>query len=520
MSGTIKFLNSNTALGNRVAVGVSSIVGPTGPKGDFGGPQGLQGLVGSGGGGGGSQGAQGYQGLAGVTGSQGYQGFQGLFGATGTQGLQGLAGAIGATGPSNPGVQGYQGLIGATGAGFQGLAGAIGPTGPSNPGVQGLMGVTGSFGLQGVQGIAGVAIGSLANVKLSYTRTTDSPAFSNAGNKLYAFSGATGGINNTPASNITFNPALGSFTVSQQGDYYFDARLIIKGNNNPDFITTDVYVNTGTVYNYTHVAYGIVSPVAFPIGLYLPLNIGDTVNIACYTTGTVGSITIKAGTTMNMFRITNGPTGSFGATGPIGPTGPAGIGGGGSSQWISSTGGIIYYSSGSIGIGKANPTGSLDIVGTVSITGPLNLTGNMNMIGNMNMTGSLNIAGNIVYTTTGSLINPTFQNYQETVNLGTSSTSSYVINCNTGNNFSVTLATATTAFTFINVPATGTLENINLFLTQDNSGGRFATFPASVSWGNPSTPVLSTTGNATDIIALTTFSGGSKWFGFLAGKGF
>jgi hypothetical protein len=49
MSGTIKFLNSNTALGNRVAVGVSSIVGPTGPKG-------LQGPVGSGGGGGGSQG--------------------------------------------------------------------------------------------------------------------------------------------------------------------------------------------------------------------------------------------------------------------------------------------------------------------------------------------------------------------------------------------------------------------------------------------------------------------------------
>jgi hypothetical protein len=446
---SVKFLNSNTALGARVAVGVSALVGPTGPGGS----------------------------------------------------------------------QGFQGLVGSTGSGFQGLQGSIGPTGPSNPGVQGLMGVTGSFGLQGVQGIAGAAVGSLANVKLSYTRTTDSPAFSNAGNKLYPFSGATGGLNNTPASNITFNPVLGSFTVSEQGDYYFDARLIIRGSNNPDFITTDIYVNTGSVYNYTHVAYGIVSPVSFPIGLYLPLNIGDRVNIACYSTGTAGPITIKAGTTMNMFRITNGPTGSFGATGPIGPTGPAGSGGG-SSQWISSTGGIIYYSSGSIGIGKANPTGSLDVSGIVSITGPLNLTGNMNMIGNKNMTGSLNMAGNIVYTTTGSLINPTFQNYKETVNLGTSSTSSYVINCNTGNNFNVTLATATTAFTFINVPATGTLENINLFLTQDNSGGRLATWPASVSFGNPSTPVLSTTGNATDIIALTTFSGGSKWFGFLAGKGF
>ena len=93
---------------------------------------------------------------------------------------------------------------------------------------------------------------------------------------------------NNESSQYAFNPVLGNFTVSQQGDYYFDARLIIKGNNNPDFITTDVYVNTGTVYNYTHVAYGIVSPVAFPIGLYLPLNIGDTVNIACYSTGTAG----------------------------------------------------------------------------------------------------------------------------------------------------------------------------------------------------------------------------------------
>jgi hypothetical protein len=195
-----------------------------------------------------------------------------------------------------------------------------------------------------------------------------------------------------------------------------------------------------------------------------------------------------------------GSTGSIGSTGAVGPTGPAGAGGTG--QWISSTGGIIYYSSGSVGINKANPTGSLDVVGLVS------------------MSGSLNITGNISYTTTGSLINPTLQNYRETVNIGTSSTSSYVINCSTGNNFNVTLATATTAFTFINVAPTGTLSNITLFLTQDNSGGRLATFPSSVSWGNPSTPVLSTAGNAIDILSFSTFTGGSKWFGFMSGRGF
>jgi hypothetical protein len=298
MSGTIKFLNSNTALGNRVAVGVSSIVGPTGPKGDFGGPQGLQGPVGSGGGGGGTQGPQGLMGL------QGYQGF------------------IGATGPSNPGVQGFQGLIGNVGS-----TGSIG--------VQGLRGSTGTQGFQGL-------------------------------------------------------------------------------------------------------------------------------------------------------------IGATGATGSIGPQGPIGGGGTGSSQWISSAGGIIYYSSGSVGIGKANPTGSLDVVGLVSISGALNMNGNV--------------------------INSTFQNYKETVNLATAGTT-YIVNCNTGNNFQITLTTGTT-FSFINITPTGTLANVNLFLTQDTTGNRLITWPSSVSWGNPGAPVLSTTGGAIDIVSLSTFTGGSKWFGFLSGRGF
>ena len=155
-----------------------------------------------------------------------------------------------------------------------------------------------------------------------------------------------------------------------------------------------------------------------------------------------------------------------------------------------------------MGIGKANPTVPLDVVGAVSIT------------------GTLNISGNISYATSGSLINPIFQNYKETVFIGTSSSSSYVINCSTGNNFGITLATATTAFTFSGIAPTGTLTTVNLFLTQDNSGNRTATWPSSVSWGNPSTPVLSTVGGSTDMLSFTTFTGGSKWFGFLSGRGF
>jgi hypothetical protein len=211
------------------------------------------------------------------------------------------------------------------------------------------------LGLQGVQGIAGAAVGSLANVKMSYTRTVDSPPFSTAGNKLYAFSGATG-VFNTPSSSITFNSNNGSFTVSEQGDYYFDARLIIKGSNNPDFITTEVYINTGTVYSYTHVAYGIVSPVAFPIGLYLPLKVNDYVNLSCFSTGTAGAITIKAGSTMNLSRMTNGPTGP-------------GINAGADTQ-------IIFNSQGST-TGSNNLTftgGNLSVSGSISMGSRLYVT--------------------------------------------------------------------------------------------------------------------------------------------------
>ncbi len=101
--------------------------------------------------------------------------------------------------------------------------------------------------------------------------------------------------------------------------------MIIQGSATPDQVMTEVYVNTGTVYSYRHVAYGIVSPVAIPIGLYLPLNANDYVHLSCFTTGTAGPITMKAGSTMNLYRMTNGPTGAQGSVGPQGFQGTQGF---------------------------------------------------------------------------------------------------------------------------------------------------------------------------------------------------
>ncbi len=287
----IKFIPSLLNGISSVGVGLSTIIGPTGPAGAFGGPQGLQGISGT-------NGVQGFQGIAGTIGIDGVQGLKGDTGEgfkvfatsysyTGLNSIIATGGNVGefvlitggdlfvysgtgagTTGPNISysyagditdeskliGVQGFQGLAGTTGTnGVQGVQGLAGSTGPSNPGVQGFQGFssTGTQGLQGLvgfQGIAGAAVGSLANVKMSFTRTVDSPGVSNTGNRLYAFSGATG-VFNTPSSNITFTPSNGRFTVSEQGDYYFDTRLIVQSTQSPDQVMFDVHLNTGTVYS-------------------------------------------------------------------------------------------------------------------------------------------------------------------------------------------------------------------------------------------------------------------------------
>jgi len=378
MSGSIKFLSSNSTPGSRVGVGISSIVGPTGPAGAFGGPQGNQGI-------------------SGLQGSQGLIGFQGLVGtgAIGSQGFQG-----------NQGFRGFQGN--------QGLKGDVGQ---------------------------GFVVFANAN---SYT-----------------------GLNNV----IATGGNLGQFVLVLGGDLF-------------------VYSGTGAGTTGPGNSYGYAGDVTDESKLI----------------GFQGNQGLRGTTGAQGFQGIAGTTGTNGVQGSQGPAG-AGGSGTGTSQWNSSTGGIIYYNSGSVGIGKANPTTTLDVLG------------NMSIVGNTIMTGTLNISGNITCTNTGSLINPTLQNYRETVFLGTFG-GAYIINCNTGNNFALTMSSGSNSLSFINPAATGTLTNINLFLTQSASGNCVVSWPASVSWGNPSTPILSTTGNATDLLTFTTFTGGSKWLGFLAGRGF
>ncbi len=208
--------------------------------------------------------------------------------------------------------------------------------------------------------------------------------------------------------------------------------------------------------------------------------------------GFQGSSGIIGSTGPQGFQGSNGPIGSTGpqgfqgANGIIGSTGPQGFQGN-NSLWNTS-GSSIYFSSGPVGIGKSS-----------SLTGALDIIGNVNIV--------------------GTLSNPTFQSYKETIFIRSYS-GAFTLDCATGNNFAITLSSGTNSVSFANFSPTGTLQGVNLFVSQDSIGNRLLSYPATVSWGSVGAPTLSTSANNTDVISFITYTGGSKILAFLSGKGF
>ena len=79
--------------------------------------------------------------------------------------------------------------------------------------------------------------------------------------------------------------------------------------------------------------------------------------------------------------------------------------------------------------------------------------------------------------------------------------------------------TANCTFTFSNVPATAnTAASITLFLVQDGTGSRIATWPGTVDWAAATAPTLTTTAAAVDVLTFITLDGGTVWNGFVAGQ--
>lgn len=101
----------------------------------------------------------------------------------------------------------------------------------------------------------------------------------------------------------------------------------------------------------------------------------------------------------------------------------------------------------------------------------------------------------------------------------TSSSGTVTFDLDDGNVFTSTLTESTTV-AFVNPPASGTAQGFTIVFTQDATGGRTVTWPASVKWAGGTAPTITATASATDVVTLITYDGGTTYYGFLAGQDF
>lgn len=94
------------------------------------------------------------------------------------------------------------------------------------------------------------------------------------------------------------------------------------------------------------------------------------------------------------------------------------------------------------------------------------------------------------------------------------------IDCSTASAFDFTLTENVTTMNLQNPPASGQLGSITLFITQDGTGGRTITWPASVDTPESGAVDLSATASKMSIFHLITKDGGTNWYLFNGGKEF
>ncbi len=176
--------------------------------------------------------------------------------------------------------------------------------------------------------------------------------------------------------------------------------------------------------------------------------------------------------------------------------------------------------------------------GTLSVSGAITATGGVtgNVTGNASGTAAtvttaaqsaITSVGTLTGLTMGGTVDaadqivqkPVLKDVGETCVANGTSGATDTIDLQDGNVHNVTL-TANCTFTFSNPPASGTSGAFTLFLNQDGTGSRTATWPNSVKWAGGTAPTLTTTASRTDILVFTTIDGGTIWYGAVSGQDF
>jgi hypothetical protein len=227
-----------------------------------------------------------------------------------------------------------------------------------------------------------------------------------------------------------------------------------------------------------------------------------------------------------------GLQGFTGITGPTGEIGPAGIATNTGATGFTGTTGLTGCTGPA---GEASNTGATGTTGLTGCTGPAGFATNTGATGTTGPAGinaypggadaqlqykaGTTFAGTSNTTYDGyHIVTPSFRGWSEYAIQDTTFDVTYTIDCSQTNNCILTLSSHP-EFLFINVPDAPQVYSVILWLIQDSAGPRMITWPSSISWGSAGEPSLSVTAGQTDIIKLTTFSKGVKWFGtFIGGE--
>lgn len=116
---------------------------------------------------------------------------------------------------------------------------------------------------------------------------------------------------------------------------------------------------------------------------------------------------------------------------------------------------------------------------------------------------------------------PVLKDYSEEIPATVTITSNAAtVDFNNGNHAQITLTANLTTLTISNPPASGTVGMMMLYISQDATGSRTLTWPASVIWAGGTAPTVTTTASRTDIFTLITRDGGTTYAGAVVGQNY
>lgn len=113
---------------------------------------------------------------------------------------------------------------------------------------------------------------------------------------------------------------------------------------------------------------------------------------------------------------------------------------------------------------------------------------------------------------------PEIRDYSETVATPAIVAGVLTLDLETANIFNVAHDANITTLTISNPPASGKCGSFTLHLTQDATGGRTLTMPASVKWSSGTVATISTAASKRNKFVFDTINGGAAWDCALVGK--